>query len=179
VFFRDTAHGFITWAVATVIVAAIIASAGSSIAGAGARTVGSAATAAAQAGATSVSGYDVDGLFRSDRVDAAPGSGDSRAEATRILANGIASGDVPAADRTYLAQLVAARTGVAQPEAQKRVDDTIAQVKATEVKARQAADAARKAAATASIFTALSLVIGAFIASVAAALGGRRRDEHI
>ena len=76
-----------------------------------------------------------------------------------------------------LAQLVAARTGLSQPEAQKRVDDTLAQIKAVEVKAKEMADAARKAAAAVAIFTALSLAIGAFIASVAAGLGGRLRDE--
>ncbi len=99
-------------------------------------------------------------------------------EATRILAKGAATGDVPAADRTYLAQLVAARTGIAEPEAQKRVDEVIAAEKDAEAKVRQAADTARKAASAVSIFTALSMLIGAFIASAAAALGGQQRDEH-
>jgi ABC-type transport system involved in cytochrome bd biosynthesis fused ATPase/permease subunit len=94
------------------------------------------------------------------------------------MARSLSSGDVPAADRTYLAQLVAARTGVSDTDAQKRVDDTIAQVQADETKARQAADAARKASAAASIFTALAMVIGAFIACAAAALGGQLRDLH-
>lgn len=35
-----------------------------------------------------------------------------------------------------------------------------------------------EAAATAAIYIALSMIIGAFIACVAAALGGRERDEH-
>jgi hypothetical protein len=88
------------------------------------------------------------------------------------------TGDVSAADRAYVAQMVAARTGIAQPEAEKRVDDVVAQLNAAETKARQAADAARKAAATASILTALSMLIGAFIACAAAALGGMERDLH-
>jgi hypothetical protein len=46
------------------------------------------------------------------------------------------------------------------------------------IKARQAADAARKAASEASIYTALSMLVGAFIACIAAALGGQRRDLH-
>ena len=58
------------------------------------------------------------------------------------------------------------------------MNDVIADEKAAELKIRQAADAARKAAATTSIFLALSMVIGAFIASAAAALGGRLRDSH-
>jgi uncharacterized membrane protein len=44
---------------------------------------------------------------------------------------------------------------------------------------RADADAAQAAAAHAAIYTALSMLVGAFIASVCAALGGRLRDEHI
>jgi hypothetical protein len=43
---------------------------------------------------------------------------------------------------------------------------------------REAADAARQIAAKAAIVTGVSLLIGAFIASVAAAFGGHLRDEH-
>jgi hypothetical protein len=80
-------------------------------------------------------------------------------------------------DKTYLAQLVAARTGLSQADAEKRVDAVIAKAQAAETKARQIADAARKAGAYLSIFTAVSMLIGAFIAAAAAALGGRHRDE--
>jgi hypothetical protein len=111
--------------------------------------------------------------------DANSSTAEARAEATRILAKGMTSGDVPAADRTYLTQLVAARTGASDAAAQERVDDAIAQVQAAEVKARQTADAARKASSAASLFTSLSMVIGAFIACAAAALGGQLRDEHL
>jgi hypothetical protein len=86
---------------------------------------------------------------------------------------------VSPADRSYLAELVAARADISKDDAQQRVDNVIAQVKADADKARQAADTARKSAATASLLTALSMVVGAFIACVAAALGGRRRDEHV
>jgi hypothetical protein len=77
-----------------------------------------------------------------------------------------------------LAQLVAAKTGISQADAQKRVDDTIAGVKDAEIKARQSADAGRKATATFAIFTALSLLIRAFVAMAAAAFGGKVRDEY-
>ena len=87
-------------------------------------------------------------------------------------------GDVPAPDKTYLALLVAARSGLSQADAAKRVDEVIAQVKTAEVNARQTADAARKTGAYLSIFTALSMLVGAFIACVAAALGGQQRDEY-
>jgi len=177
VFFRDTVHGFLSWALATILATLLLAAATSSIVGGGVRAASNVAGGAAQAATSGISDYAVDGLFRSDRVDASVSTQDAAAQASRILANGLRTGDVSAADRTYLAQLVAAKTGMAQADAQKRVDDTVASVKEAETKARQAAEAARKATATFSIFTALSLLIGAFIASVAGAYGGRVRDD--
>ena len=85
---------------------------------------------------------------------------------------------MPDADKLYLAQLVAARTGMAQADARKRVDDVLAAENAAEQKVRAAADAARKAGTYLSIFTGLSMLIGAFIACVGAALGGSHRDEY-
>jgi hypothetical protein len=183
VFFRDTAHGFVTWALATVVLAVLIAAAAASAVGTGVRagaTLGSGATreAANAVSHATVSGYDVDMLFRSSQPDPGESAADSRAQAMRILAKGLTTGDVAAGDRAYVAQMIAARTGIAQPDAERRVDDVVAQMNAAETKARQAADAARKAAATASILTALSMLIGAFIACAAAALGGQERDLH-
>ena len=183
VFFRDTAHGFVTWALATIVLAALIAAAAAAAAGTGVRAAATLGSGAAEGAANSlphatVSGYDVDMLFRSAQADPGESASDARAQATRILTKGLATADVSAADRAYVAQLIAARTGIAQPEAEKRVDDAVAQLNAAETKARQAADAARKAAATATILTALSMLIGAFIACAAAALGGQERDLH-
>jgi hypothetical protein len=135
------------------------------------------AAGAASTGAFDPRGYDIDTLFRSTGANANPANADTRMEAARILAKGLAFGDV-SADRTYLAQLVAARTGIPETEAQKRVDDVIAAEKAAEAEVRKAADAARKAASALSIFTALSMLVGAFIACAAASLGGQQRDEH-
>jgi hypothetical protein len=183
VFFRDTAHGFVTWALATVVLAALITAAAASAVGTGVRagaTLGSGATegAANAASHAKVSGYDVDMLFRSAQADPGQSATDVRTETTHILAKGLTTGDVSAADRAYIAQMIAARTGIAQPDAERRVDDVVAQLNTAETKARQAADAARKAAATASILAALSMLIGAFIACAAAALGGQERDLH-
>lgn len=182
VFFRDTAHGFLAWAVAAVLGAAILASAVSSLLSGGSHAaagVASGATESASQEAVQENpfAYNVDSLFRSDHPSANATDQDVRAEATRILAIDIKNGEVPTGDRTYLAQLVAARTGLSQADAEKRVDEVIAKAKAADTKARQVADAARKAVATASIFTAVSMLIGAFIAAAAAALGGRHRDE--
>jgi hypothetical protein len=185
VFFRDTAHGFVTWAIASLVLAVVVSSATSATVAAGvhagtkvASGVAQGAASTAPAAGTSLGGYDVDMLFRSAHPDASAPSTDAHAEASRILTKGLAAGDVPTDDRTYLATQVAARTGISQDEAQKRVDGVIEQVKAADVKAREAADAARKAAATAATLAALSMLIGAFIACAAAALGGRERDLH-
>jgi hypothetical protein len=185
VFFRDTAHGFITWAVGTILVAGFLASAVGSAVSGGVHAAATVASGAAQGATTQgtttgagVATYDMDLLFRSPQSSAGTNTTDSRAEAGRILANGVRTGDVPTTDRAYLADLVAARTGISTEDAQKRVDAAIAQAKAADVKAREAADAARKATSEASIFTALSMLVGAFIACIAAALGGQRRDLH-
>ena len=81
-------------------------------------------------------------------------------------------------DRTYLEQLVAARTGLPQADAKARVDAVMARVDAAKTAAKEAADTARKASATLALVGALSLVIGAFIAAASAALGGRLRDDE-
>ena len=192
VFFRDTANGFLTWATATVIGAAFLASAASSVVSGSATIVAgvaSGATAGASQGVTQSAtrsggnladpmGYFVDNLYRTDHPSANAVDGDVRAQSTRILLNGMLNGDVPASDKIYLAQLVSARAGLSQVDAAKRVDEVIAQEKTAEVKARQTADAARKVGSYLSIFTALSMLVGAFIACVAAALGGQQRDEY-
>ena len=193
VFFRDTANGFLTWPVATVIGAVFLASAASSLVGGAASAVTSMATGAAAGASQGVTqsagapgrsmadptGYFVDSLYRTDRPSANASDTDMRAQSTRILLNGIRNGDVPASDKSYLAQLVASRTGLSQADAEKRVDDVLAQEKAAELKARQAADATHKAGTDLSIFTALSMLVGAFIACAAAALGGQQRDEYL
>jgi hypothetical protein len=191
VFFRDTAHGLITWAVASVFVAAVVVSsmgaAGHALGAAGhAAADGASQAGPSQAGkemmmnATSPGvAYGIDRLLRPSAAGAtAQPASDPKPEVARIMANAAVTGSVPDGDRTYLAQLVAARTGVTLQDAQKRVDGFISDVTDGEAKAKTAADAARKAAAEASLYLALSLLVGAFIASVSAALGGRLRDEH-
>jgi hypothetical protein len=192
VFFRDTANGLLTWATATVIGAAFLAAAASSVVSGSATMVAGVASGAASGASqgrtesTTRSGetlsdpvaYFVDSLYRTDHPNTNISDGDVRAQSSRILVNGMLNGDVPAPDRAYLALLVSARTGLSPADAEKRVDAVITQTKAAEVKARQAADAARKAGTYLSIFTALSMLVGAFVAGVAAALGGQQRDEY-
>jgi hypothetical protein len=193
-FFRDTAHGFMAWALATLLVVLVLSSAMSSIVGRGVQavsTVASGAAMGASAGATTASrsdnassatSYFVDALFRPTdpaRLAAQGAEGDAAAasQASRILIAGAAAGEVSAEDKAYLGRLVAARTGLSQPDATARVEAVLAQVQAAKVKAQQAADVARKASATFALLAALSLIIGAFIASAAGALGGSQRDD--
>ncbi|MCV3206167.1 hypothetical protein OHD62_03525 [Mesorhizobium sp. YC-39] len=193
VYFRDTAHGFLAWALATLIVIGVLGSALSAALGTGvqaASTVASGAAMGASAGASAnasgasadnATSYLVDSLFRpadASRLAAASPNSDAAAQASRILIASAAAGEISADDKTYLAQLVAARTGLSETDAQARVDALVAKVQDTKVKAQQAADTARKASATFALLGALSLVIGAFIASAAAALGGRQRDDE-
>jgi hypothetical protein len=184
VFFRDTAHGFLAWALASILVAAFATSSVTSAVSSAGRAVSgvaeSAASTATQAVAnqpSSGSGYFLDTLFRKDQPDANASSQDARAEAGRILARSIANGSLDPNDRTYLAKLVAARTGISQQDAEKRIDGVMSQMNAAEDKAKSAAEAARKASAKGSFYLFFSMLVGAFIASAAGALGGRQRDE--
>jgi hypothetical protein len=94
------------------------------------------------------------------------------------LANGLTTDDVPGEDRAYLAQLVSSQTGISPADAQARVDNAVTKIQTAKLQAKQSADKVRKAAEVASILTALAMLIGAFIASVSAALGGKLRDLH-
>lgn len=178
VFFRDTAHGFVTWAIASVFGAMVLASATSSVVGAG-QVAGPAFQAASTNILTSSAGtYGMDLLFRSDRQDTNVPDQDVRPEAARILVNGLQNGEIPDSDRGYLVQLVAMKTGISQEQAKKRVDVAIENARLAVEKAKHVADSVRRAAANFSIFGALSMLIGAFIASVSAAYGGSLRDEY-
>ncbi|WSH03321.1 hypothetical protein U8P71_11065 [Rhizobium ruizarguesonis] len=186
VFFRDTAHGFISWALATIFVAGFLASSLTSLAGAGAQAVGSAATAAGTAASSTAStsdlptAYFTDALLRPEQARAGATSDDASAtaEVSRILLNGAAAGQIADDDKAYLATIVSARTGLSEADARTRVDTVLKRIDDAKVAAQKAADEARKAASTTALLGALSLLIGAFIASAAAAFGGSQRDEE-
>jgi hypothetical protein len=169
VFFRDTANGFLSWAVALIVSVAFLASAAASMAG-NAMQSGRAPDNASAVALGDANMYFVDALFRSERVPAEPGDATGKVEAERILVKGLKDGQMSAGDQGYLARLVAAHTGMSQPDAEKRVSDLVGQ-------ARQAEDAARKATAHFLLWLFLSLLIGAFSASFAATIGGRQRDH--
>jgi hypothetical protein len=211
VYFRDTAHGFLAWAVATLVTAGVLTSAVGSIVGTGVDAAGSAlgvtgaaATGVAAGGAGAMAaqakpdsgwsglGYFTDSLFRP--VAAAPAASGAVAatstersnptasadEVGKIFARSLAGGALPPEDTKYVGQLVAQRTGMAVPDAEKRVADTYAKaqqsIQDAEAKAKDAADKARKAAAYAALWMFVSLLLGAFTSSLMATFGGRQRD---
>jgi hypothetical protein len=217
VYFRDTAHGFLAWAVASLATAALLTSTVGSIIHGGAQTVASGAGGAATlatataAGAAAQmqpgreraennsgpTGYFLDSLFRKNAAGSpnagAPGAASAPApdavsnggpppiaEVSRIFMNSIRSGPLSPDDTRYVGQLVAQTTGLSQEDAEKRVSETYARLQANlmqaEAAAKGAADKARKASAYVSLWMFISLLIGAFCASLAATYGGRRRD---
>jgi hypothetical protein len=211
VYFRDTAHGFLAWAVASLLTAALLTSTIGSILNAGVQAgatvasgvaTGTAAPVSAQLGKTDADGgmsYFVDYLFRgapaaslpvvdAPSAEAIAGAGNergsqraTRAEVTAILARDLAQQTLPTEDLQYLGRIVATRTGLTQAEAELRVSQTYARVqeglRSAESAAKVAADKARKASAVAALWLFISLLIGAFVASLSATYGGRQRDN--
>jgi hypothetical protein len=213
VYFRDTAHGFLAWAVATLATAALLTSVIGSIVGAGVQAgasvaggaAGTAATAAVGAVAAGSSGdkmeggegpmaYFVDSLFRRDTPapqDAAMApagtlpfsyqrSPQDGIEVARIFMNAGFTDPLPPEDVRHVGQIVSQRTGLSQQEAERRVAETYqraqTRLREAETAAREAADKARSASAKSALWLFISLLAGAFVASLAATFGGRRRD---
>lgn len=220
VYFRDTAHGFLAWAVAMLITAAALTSvagsivsggvqAGATVAGGVATATGAATAGIASSASSAASGvvnmgtddnsmhYIIDSLFRknlnvtTDSSDSTQGlqsdssdqsdSSSSAGEVTRILINSIQTNNLPKEDIRYISQVVAKQTGITEEEAEKRVKDTYEQIQKKldegKIAAKEAADTARKATAYVSLWLFVSLLIGAFVASLAATYGGRQRDN--
>jgi hypothetical protein len=168
--FRDGANGFMVWAVGAVLVAGMLA-------------IGSALTAAnvVWTGEASVAqsrlGYLVDLLTRAPQPGQGAGSIDAdHGRIVRVLEDAVREGKLPAGDRTYLATLVAAKTGVSQDDAERRVDDTVNRAQES---IRQVADATRKAGARVALLTFVSMLIGAVAATLGGILGGELRDESL
>jgi hypothetical protein len=158
--------------VAVVVTAAFLASSAAAMAG-HARAAAAEASATAQSPAPiGPERYFVDLVLRSTSPAADAADAALRAEVTLIFANGLRQGALPSADKEYLARVVAARTGVTEPVAERRVDDAFAQD-------QKAADAARKSFAHSMYWTFLALLVGAFSASFAATIGGKQRDRVI
>lgn len=213
VHFRDTAHGLLAWAVATLLTVAMLAGgtravlsgaidAGTGVAAAVAPAAAAGAGAAASNASEGGSGvnpldYFSDMLMRSapapatatatgtpamPAAEAPVNAADQRVEIGRIFASSMSNGTLAADDRAYLGQIVAKRSGVTQAEAEARVDAVYARAtKAAadaKAKAQQAAETARKAGAHTALWMFVALLLGAFVAALAATFGGRQRDHE-
>lgn len=171
--FRDGAHGLLVWAVGFLVSALIVTMTATSIIRAGVQGAASAAGGAMQAmqsggGLSGMPGLDQ--LFRSERPPAEGQDQAVRAEAARILADAVTSGELADADRRYLAQVIAARTGVSPQQAEQRITSALET-------ARNAAEQARRAAVLTGFLTAASLLASLGAAWLAAQGGGNQRDR--
>lgn len=233
VYFRDTAHGFLSWAVATLGTAALLTSViggimdsgiktGAAVAG-GAATVAGGIVASGAAAALVADNSDgnttlpylLDSLLRKEAnagsannlqqqpvtsenpvdgalaIESAPEvnkdentstmqSDATKAELMRIFVHAIATDSLPQTDVQYAGQLVAQATGIDQKTAEKRVTDSFTTLRQkldeTETAVRAAADKTRELSTYTSLWLFISLLSGAFIASLMAVYGGRQRD---
>lgn len=204
VFFRDTAHGFLAWAVASLVTATILTSSIGSIVNTGMQVgnnftnkqVGSALAGVQVIKSDSdigPTGYFMDLLFRKNITASALANIDPvlkdntelntvslLAEVDRIFMNAIRVGSFSAEDILYVSQIVAHQTGITEQDANQRVIDTYVnlQIKQSNAAnaAKELAEKSRKASAYLTLWFFISLLIGAFVASLAATYGGRQRD---
>jgi len=166
--FRDGAHGLLVWALAVALGTFLTwatATAFSSV------EFGPSLTLRPAQGEPAFLTYELDRLFRAERRPDAVDP-EARAEAGRILMTGAGRRDIAPEDRSYLARLVAARTGLAPADADRRVGQIIDET-------RRAARRARATSIVIGFMTAASLVAGAAAAWFAAEFGGRHRDRAI
>jgi hypothetical protein len=188
VYFRDTVHGFLAWAVSSLVTAALLTTVVNSIATSPASSVaGQMGAAVAQPSEPEPAlDYFIESMFRRENVVAPVMTPASRAapipqaEVSRIFKVSLAAGALPAQDVRHVGQLIRQDTGLPQQDAQQRVTNTFARLQArmhhAQSTATEAAAATRKASAYASLWLFISLLSGAFLASLAATLGGRQRD---
>jgi hypothetical protein len=165
VFFRDTAHGFLSWTLATLVMLGFFAS--------------------ALTAPLHMPRYDKGGpeqthmldpylsrLYRvSGTAEATPLTPAQHDESALLLAKGSGKTAMAGEDRAYLTHMVETHTGLSNADAEQRVDTVTAELKAD-------GDKMRKAMASATITAVLAMLVGAFIACVAAAIGGAKRDEY-
>jgi hypothetical protein len=163
--FRDGTHGVLAWAIAVVVIGLVAAASAAAVASKAVEPTGSPAATAGEP----LIAYELDRLFRAERRAPEADLTYSRAEAGRILLAATGRQGITTEDRSYLARLVTSRTGIALPDAERRVDIAI-------TGATTAVHKARRSAVILGFSTAASLLFGAAAAWYAACAGGRHRD---
>ena len=183
--FRDGLHGGLVWAVGVLISAVLLFATAGLVTRTGAEVAGKTVASVASRTADPMDAV-LDTMLRPSAARAAvppaggpaaarsemASTGDTRAEVSRILASSVASGSLTPDNRSYLAQLVAQRTGLSAQEAEKRVDEAVNA-------ARAAADKARRAAVLTGFVTAAGLIVSLGAGWWAAMRGGDHRDRSV
>jgi hypothetical protein len=164
--FRDGVHGAATWALATLLTALLLFGGAQSLTRLAAPSTGTAGPSTS-VGGENIIAFDIDRLFRGVRPDVNMES--TRAEAARILLSGSSHSGMNTEDRAYLIRLVTERTGLGQPEAERRVADVIARAKENIARAR-------KSAVLLSFSTGAAALLGLAVACFAAIEGGMHRE---
>lgn len=191
VYFRDTAHGFMAWAIASLVTVTLLSSTITSILSSGlhaSATIASGLTPGVVANSDKTINesldYYVDVLFRKEGTHSASASTSfsTRGEALKIFAKDVRLGTLPEEDEQYLSSLIAQEAAIPQSDAEKRVSNIFSQMQKAisdiENSVKQAADTALKVAVHSSLWMFVALALGAFFASLAGTFGGRQRDKH-
>jgi hypothetical protein len=166
----DNIHGLLVWALATLLTALLLLMASSATARLAAPSGGNAGASTSVAGENTIA-FDIDKLLRGDRRAADAGEiAQTRAEAGRILLTSSSHSGIAAEDRNYLVRLVSARTGLAPPDAERRVDTTIGSAKENLARAR-------RSSVILAFMAGAAALLGAAAAWFAAAFGGEHRDD--
>lgn len=177
VYFRDTAHGLVTWSVSTLAAVIFMGGTASAIITGGAKVAGGVAQAATPAVEEVLEDqtYFANRLLRGDNWDQSIDAGRAE-EAATILVRSLREGEVADSDREYLVDMVSGRTDLSGNQAQQRVDEVISEAEQYYQNALDMADEARAAAAWTAIWLFIALLAGAFFAALMATFGGRQRD---
>ncbi|HEY7246975.1 MAG TPA: hypothetical protein VH678_24140 [Xanthobacteraceae bacterium] len=162
--FRDGTLGLVVWAIALILTALTTLVAAQSLA-----RLGAPASATQSAGGENLIAFDLDRLFRAERRPQNTDIRYARSEASRILLTGAGHTGVAPDDRNYLVTITAAETGLARPDAERRVDSIIAQ-------SRDDIRKARRAAVILAFMAGAAALLGAAVAWLASCAGGRHRD---
>lgn len=176
---RDGTHGLVVWATGVLLGALLAVSGVTGAIGAAGRTAGTVAEAAS----TAVGGdldYIGERLMRgTGGAAAAADEAPLGAEATSLFTRSLASGSLSAADRDYLAGIVASRTGETPEAAAAQVDAAFAEAQQLYDAAIETAETARVGAAIAAFLIAATLLASGAAAYTLASTGGDHRDRNL
>jgi hypothetical protein len=168
--YGDGVHGILVWAIATLLTGLLALSAAQALTHLAAPSANEAGPGTSVAGENIIA-FDLDRLFRSDRPQQTGDMAYARAEAARILLTTASHRGLQEDDRAFLVRLVSARTGLAQADAERRVNDVAS-------RAKDDINRARRSAVLIAFAIGVAALLGAAVAWAAACAGGRDRDAR-